>query len=97
MGNLGLAENKQRKNLTDMESSKYTAQKAAHAKPDQVGPVSKGGRGKKGGRKAAAKITGISNTTIVRAEQHVAAGEKYPFLCDRRWKQAKPDNWALVI
>lgn len=84
-----IAENEERRPLTPYERSKKRvealereqkareeAEAEAGAKPRQRGEVSKGGRGKKGGRIDAAREAGVSDGGSRRAEKHVDAAER---------------------
>ena len=100
-----LEENVQRKDLTPYERSKNIAERAEAAKEraqqelvanaatkDRVR-----GRPKEASTKQAAEKTGIPRRTIGVAEEHVSAGEKYPFLQDRRWSQRAALDMAKLL
>ncbi len=90
-----LEENVRRKDLTEYERSKVTRELADTAKEveaDGVLPtVGKKGRGRppKNGvpLEAVARRTGIPRQTIQRAEAHVEAAEKFPFMQAPDWTQ----------
>ncbi len=102
---LELDENVQRKDLTEYERSKMTKQKADASKKEIEDELRSAvdrnsrdrGRPKEASSRGAADKTGLSRTAISRAEEHVAAGEKYPFLQGPLWKQKPALEMAKVL
>lgn len=101
---LEVEENVRRKDLTTYERSKMTKQLSDDAKEAEAATVSsnvdeKKGRPSKGkaSHKAAAERTDLSEAEISRAEAHVAAGEKYPFLQGPLWKQKPALKMAKML
>lgn len=88
---LELEENEQRVDLSDFETSKKRLKALAgeRVKPAHGEPVSKGGRGKKGGDRAAAKAAGIDRETARRAETHVEIAEQFPVFKGEAWSQGR--------
>jgi len=88
-----LEENIQRKDLTEYERSKKTMELAEVAQEiaakEVLGSAPKKGRPTKGkaSQAAAAERIGVDQKTVSRAEEHVAAAERYPFLQQPGWSQ----------
>lgn len=106
-----LEENVQRKDLTAYEASKLTTRRKEKAAeelaedssgklPDESKKKKKkkrGGQKKPDSKDEIAKKSGKSRRDISRAEEHVAAGERYPFLQDRQWNQKAAIEMAKVL
>ncbi len=87
---LELAENVERLDLTPAERSRKLVAEAEDETGEKLrrdGAVSRGGRGKRGGSRAATRATGKAETTLRRARTHVEAFEKYPVLKGGEWSQ----------
>lgn len=90
-----LEENVRRKDLTEYERSKKTKELAEVAKKvaetelcgSDPHKSKRRGRPKEASRRTAAERTGVDEATIRHAEDHVAAGEKYPFMQRAGWSQ----------
>lgn len=93
-----LEENENRKALTEGErvrtfkSDKRLTEKAKRAaNVISTQSVEKDSRGRKSDygapKKEIAEAIGISTSALVKAEQHVATAERYPFMQDKAWRQ----------
>jgi len=86
---LELEENSERIDLDSFEASKQrTAEIEAaeeEAEANCAEPAQKGGRGKKGGRRAAARSAGVSETEARRVEKHVSLAEQFPTMQGKDW------------
>ncbi len=101
---LELEENVRRKDLTAYERSKATKELVETAKEvisseSEEKEETKRGRPSKGKASSAeaAKRIGKSEGSVIEAEQHVAAGEKYPFLQGKLWKQKPAMEMAKIL
>ncbi len=104
-------ENERRKNLTPYERSKFTKHRKEKAKKelqeeaddssqdscDESKKKKRGGQKKPDSKDAIAEKLGKTRPEIEDSDEHVAAGEKYPFLQGPLWKQKPALEMAKVL